>query len=73
MKSDYHCKSCDRVFEYEKPFGDSFPATRPCECGQQADRSYSPVTTAIAEGNNGITYHPSTFTPGGKKRRKRLA
>lgn len=72
MKSDYQCESCGAVFEWEKPFGESFPPTRPCQCGAHAKRLYSPFVSAIAEGNNGITYHPSTFTPGGKKRRKRI-
>lgn len=72
-RSDYQCRDCQVVIEYEKPFGESFPAEMPCaQCNGTLVRSFSPVVTAIAEGNNGITYHPSKFTPGGKKRRKRL-
>ena len=62
MRADYKCE-CGVIKEYRKPYGESFPEYIELECGHKAKRVFSVPVIDIAEGQNGITYHPSKFSP----------
>ena len=36
LRDDYECLKCEKIFEYEKPYGEDFPQSPKCpHCGNK--------------------------------------
>lgn len=60
MRADYHCASCDTIFEFKKEYGQDFPKHPECPHCQsiKTERSYGDMTFTFGSGasyKNGYT------------------
>lgn len=55
MRADYHCATCDTIFEFKKEYGEDFPKHPECpECSSiKTERSYGDMTFTFPSGTIG--------------------